>query len=105
MASGAVWARAAFLFPLLLGGQEWRYYGGDPGGSKYSTLKDINRANVQKLRPAWIFHTDHLRPRPFCVSLCTPRQQPGENQIAALVFAIKQILRHYRAAVGYAGRL
>ena len=55
--------------------------------------------------PTWIFHTGHLRPRPFCVSLCTPRQQPGENQIAALVFAIKQILRHYRAAVGYAGRL
>ena len=55
--------------------------------------------------PAWIFHTDHLRPRPFWVSLCTPRQQPSENQIAALVFAIKQILRHYRAAVGYAGRL
>jgi len=53
----------------------------------------------------WIFNTRHLRPCPFCVSLCTPRQQPGENQIAALVFAIKQILRHYRAAVGYAGRL
>jgi hypothetical protein len=56
-------------------------------------------------KPAWIFHTGHLRPRPFCVSLCTPRPQPSENQIAALVFAIKQILRHYRAAVGYAGRL
>jgi hypothetical protein len=55
--------------------------------------------------PAWIFQTGHLRPRPFCVSLCTPRQQPGESQMAALVFALKQILRHYRAPVGYAGRL
>ena len=55
--------------------------------------------------PAWIFHTDHLRPRPFCVSLCTPRQQPSENQIAALVVAMKQILRQYRAAAAYAGRL
>lgn len=55
--------------------------------------------------PAWIFQTGHLRPRPFCVSLCTSRQQPSESQMAALVFALKQILRHYRAAVGYAGRL
>jgi quinoprotein glucose dehydrogenase len=38
-------------------GQEWRYWGGDSGGTKYSALKDINRDNVQKLRPAWIFHT------------------------------------------------
>jgi hypothetical protein len=55
--------------------------------------------------PAWIFQTGHLRPRPLCVSLCTPQQHPSENQMAALVFALKQILRHYRAAVGYAGRL
>jgi hypothetical protein len=55
--------------------------------------------------PTSIVNTRHLRPCPFCVSLCTPRQRPGENQISALVFGIKQILRHYRAAVGYAGRL
>jgi glucose dehydrogenase len=32
---------------------EWLYYGGDPGGSRYSTLTDINADNVQRLRVAW----------------------------------------------------
>ncbi|HEY0793440.1 MAG TPA: hypothetical protein VGD78_20425 [Chthoniobacterales bacterium] len=52
-----------------------------------------------------IFDTRHLRPRPFCLSLCTPRSQSVANQISAMVFAAKQILQHYRAAVGHAGRL
>ncbi|MBV8900556.1 MAG: hypothetical protein JOY92_10660 [Verrucomicrobia bacterium] len=55
--------------------------------------------------PASIFNTGHLRPRPFCLSLCTPRQQPGENQISAIVFSLKQILQGYRAALRYAERL
>lgn len=54
------------------------------------------------LEPSSIFNTGHLRPRPFCLSLCTPRHQPGENQIAAIVFSLKQILYHYRAAIRYA---
>jgi quinoprotein glucose dehydrogenase len=37
--------------------QEWRYYGGDAGGTKYSPLKQINRTNVTKLQTAWVFHT------------------------------------------------
>jgi glucose dehydrogenase len=36
---------------------EWRYYGGDAGGTKYSTLDQINRKNVHKLKPVWIFDT------------------------------------------------
>jgi quinoprotein glucose dehydrogenase len=32
---------------------EWLYYGGDPGGTKYSTLSDINAANVLQLKLAW----------------------------------------------------
>src|SRR6195256_476707 len=32
---------------------EWLYYGGDPGGSKYSTLADIDAANVSRLGVAW----------------------------------------------------
>jgi len=46
--------------PVSTRAQEWRFYGGDPGGAKYSALKDINRANVARLRPAWIFHTGDL---------------------------------------------
>src|SRR2546423_14938530 len=32
---------------------EWRYYGGDPGNSKYSPLTDINPGNIQQLKIAW----------------------------------------------------
>lgn len=48
------------LLPLLLlcaQAQDWRYYAGDPGGRKYSTLKQIHRGNVTRLKPAWQFKT------------------------------------------------
>ena len=32
---------------------EWPYYGGDPGGAKYSALTDIDAANVRRLGVAW----------------------------------------------------
>ena len=51
----AAWLPA--LLPTLSVGQDWLVYAGNPGGTKYSPLREINRENVQKLRPAWIFHT------------------------------------------------
>ncbi len=33
--------------------QEWPVYGGDAGGTKYSPLGDIDRANVAGLAPVW----------------------------------------------------
>src|ERR1035437_8810717 len=35
--------------------QEWRAYGGNPEGTRYSPLKQINRANVSKLQVAWTY--------------------------------------------------
>jgi glucose dehydrogenase len=35
------------------GSVEWLYYGGDQGGSKYSSLTDIGPDNVQRLKVAW----------------------------------------------------
>src|SRR6266478_305465 len=40
--------------------QEWPAYGGDPGGSKYSALKQISRENVARLKPAWTFRTGDM---------------------------------------------
>ncbi len=37
--------------------QEWRSYGGDPGGMKYSPLDEINKTNVRQLKPVWVFDT------------------------------------------------
>ncbi|MFB3923966.1 MAG: pyrroloquinoline quinone-dependent dehydrogenase [Terriglobia bacterium] len=36
---------------------EWRFYGGDAGGAKYSPLEQINRQNVTRLREAWVYDT------------------------------------------------
>jgi quinoprotein glucose dehydrogenase len=36
---------------------EWPYYGGDPGGTKYSPLADVNAANVPQLKQAWEWRT------------------------------------------------
>ena len=44
----------------LLPAQEWRYYGGDAGGLKYSPLKQIDKSNVASLKLAWTFHTGEI---------------------------------------------
>ena len=36
---------------------DWAFWGGDPGGAHYSTLADINTANVSGLRQAWVWQT------------------------------------------------
>ncbi|HEV2484307.1 MAG TPA: pyrroloquinoline quinone-dependent dehydrogenase [Terracidiphilus sp.] len=36
---------------------DWRTIGGTPGNSHYSSLKQINRSNVQNLQEAWRFDT------------------------------------------------
>src|SRR5262249_23457814 len=38
-------------------GGDWRTYGGDPGGARFSTLADIDRGNVAHLQRAWTHHT------------------------------------------------
>ena len=37
--------------------QEWPNYGNDPGGMRYSPLKQIDKGNVGKLSVAWTYHT------------------------------------------------
>ena len=38
-------------------GDEWPAYGRDSGGSRYSPAAQITRANVNRLRVAWTYHT------------------------------------------------
>jgi alcohol dehydrogenase (cytochrome c) len=37
-------------------GENWPSYNGDYTGRRYSSLREINRANVAQLRAAWVFH-------------------------------------------------
>ena len=38
----------------------WSFYGGDAGGTRYSSLKQITRENVAKLKAVWTYHTGAL---------------------------------------------
>jgi quinoprotein glucose dehydrogenase len=40
--------------------QEWPSYGGDPGGMRFSPLKQVHRENVGRLARAWTYHTGEL---------------------------------------------
>ncbi|MGA3077592.1 MAG: PQQ-binding-like beta-propeller repeat protein, partial [Bryobacteraceae bacterium] len=40
----------------------WPAYGRDAGGTRYSPLKQVTRANVGKLKVAWTYHTGALQP-------------------------------------------
>jgi membrane-bound PQQ-dependent dehydrogenase (glucose/quinate/shikimate family) len=56
-------AIALYLFLLLAygaRGQEWRFYGADSGGTRYSSLRQINTENVSKLQRAWTYHTGEV---------------------------------------------
>ena len=46
-----------FLLALTCSAQQWPVTSGDPGGSRYSPLKSINRTNVTHLKVAWTYHT------------------------------------------------
>jgi membrane-bound PQQ-dependent dehydrogenase (glucose/quinate/shikimate family) len=41
---------------IVAAGSDWHSYGGDPGGSRFSPLKQINRSNVHRLKRAWTYH-------------------------------------------------
>jgi quinoprotein glucose dehydrogenase len=39
---------------------QWGWYGGDPGGNRHSSLAQINRENVARLKIAWTYRTGEL---------------------------------------------
>jgi quinoprotein glucose dehydrogenase len=55
----AVFAVAALLSCLSAdrGPVDWAFWGGDQGGTHYSTLTEINTSNVAQLRQAWVWKT------------------------------------------------
>jgi len=53
-------------------GSQWRYYGGDAGSSKYSSLAQIDARNVGSLEVAWTWNS----PDDALVGAAT-RERPG----------------------------
>ncbi|HEX8027118.1 MAG TPA: pyrroloquinoline quinone-dependent dehydrogenase [Vicinamibacterales bacterium] len=63
-------------------GANWFSYGGDPGGTRFSSLKQITKANVGTLKEVWRFETPEggrLQTTPLIVDgtmyVVTPRQK------------------------------
>lgn len=44
-------------------GPDWPTYGGQPGGSQYSSIRQINRSNVRELKVAWTYNSGDMRRR------------------------------------------
>jgi quinoprotein glucose dehydrogenase len=56
---------ALSLFAFALHAQtDWPVFGHDPGGMRYSPLKQITPVNVSKLKVAWTFDTEAAAPEP-----------------------------------------
>jgi len=59
------------LFAALLSqytiAADWRYYGADAGGSRFSSLSQITIGNVSQLEIAWHYHTGDLESKPEAI--------------------------------------
>jgi quinoprotein glucose dehydrogenase len=58
--------------------QEWPFYGGDQGSTKYSRLEQINRTNIRKLQIAWEWRTGEVPLKEFGTS-------PGVFEVTPLM--------------------
>lgn len=56
---------------------QWRSYGGDGGGMRYSSLDQINASNIKDLEVAWVWKADSLLPNAIATSETTPLMIDG----------------------------
>jgi quinoprotein glucose dehydrogenase len=87
---GRAGALAVLLLVTTVGAQEtdWPAYGGDPFGTRYSTLTQINRSNVGQLQLAWQFDpgdappTGRFQAQPIVVDGILYTVTPGSGVVA-----------------------
>lgn len=90
---------------------DWRHYGNDAEGTRFSPLAEINAGNVQRLRLAWRFDTgDHARPGQEYNFEATPLKVRNtlytcspSGQVFALAAATGKLLWHFDAHDRHAG--
>ena len=58
-------------------GGEWRHYGGDPGGTRYSPLAQIDRNNAAEVEVVWRWRSDNYGPAPEFNYRTTPLMVDG----------------------------
>ena len=62
---------------------EWRFYGGGPGSTRYSSLAQIDATNVQELEVVWRWRADNFGPRPESNYRATPIMIDGVLYVTA----------------------
>ena len=92
-------------------GGEWRHYGADLAGTKYSPLDQIDRDNVDQLDIAWRWRTDNFGPRLDFYFQATPLMIGGvlyttagwSRNVVAIDAATGETLWMYRLDEGERG--
>lgn len=79
MASGALVALAGGAQAAESG--DWPTYGHDPGGMRFSPLKDITAANVANLKPAWTYR---MQAPPAAPPAAPSAQEQAQRQAEGL---------------------
>jgi len=77
-------------------GENWPSYNGDYTGRRFSSLHEINRTNVAKLRAAWVFHpgpTQKLEATPVVIR--GVMYMTASNDVFALDAGTGRALWHY----------
>ncbi len=78
----------SLLKPAAAPPHEWPVYGGNPEGTRYSPLKQINRSNVSRLQVAWTYDVSGgggrggLQTHPIVVNGILYANTPGGKVIA-----------------------
>ena len=108
-ASGLLIAFA--LLPALHAQTDWPDWGHDPGGQRFSPLKQINTGNVSKLAPAWTYRMEK-EGQAFRSSQSTPLVVGGVmylswplNHVAAMDSSTGKALWEFTARGNYRGGL
>jgi alcohol dehydrogenase (cytochrome c) len=81
-------------------GENWPSYNGDYTGRRYSSLREINHANVAQLRAAWVFHpgnTQRLEATPVVIR--GVMYVTSANDVFALDASTGRTLWHYSRPV------
>ena len=71
--------------------QDWPHYGGDAEASRYSSLSEINAANVSNLKVAWAHHSAKENSRYRGSVECTPVVADGVMYIVGAELAVEAL--------------
>ena len=99
----------SLALPAIYAQNDWPTYGHDPGGQRFSPLKQINISNVTKLVPAWSFSLKK-EGQDFHVAQSIPLMIDGVlylswpwNHVAAVEPETGKVIWEYNAPGNYRG--